>query len=549
MTGDIESKLRTLREAYRNKLEIELENIGELLVKLETHACDTSSLNELSSKLHRISGNAGTFGFDQLGRESRRLKEQVDHILMHQSPSDGSLEKNKVVEQLNQAFAQDLIRNNTTSVESESTDSDAAPCIWLVERDPMLATYVGQQLNSFGYKIEYFSNAEQLNLASEQNSDKTNPSLLLIDHRANSGSELAHDPVIFWRTKLESFTCPIIFMGAEESLEVRLTAVRVGALNYFVKPLDVPRIAAAITGILKRANDEPERVLIVEDDSAFATDCRMILEQSGMKVRWVSQTVDFLQAVIEFSPEVVLMGLHLPNAQGTEMVKILGQFEHWSEIPIVYTSAKSDDQLKTLAMLEGGDACLFKPVSPDLLISACQRRVELFRKLQQAVIRDGLTGLMKHAAIKNALTAEREYATRNRHTFSVIMLDIDHFKRVNDTYGHAIGDLVIASLGTLLRQHFRQTDKLGRYGGEEFTLILPNCTEKKAFQLAESLSKAFAAIQFCAVGESFSCTLSAGVIDNEQYPDHTADELLAEADRMLYQAKQAGRNKVCAAGD
>ena len=544
---NVESKLELLRVAYQKRLDDVLNNINEILKKLLINPSDKTSLTELCSKLHQLAGTAGTFGFDLLGRQSRRLEAQVNEVLGKPDPSSDTLPLNIWLKQLENAVAEDLIRNGAMSVEATSSENDFQPNIWLIERDPMLASYIGQQLSSFGYKVEHFIDANQLTEAEQQEPTMAKPALLLIDHRAGDEPKLSNDPVTFWKERLEQYTCPIIFMGAEESFEARLNAVRSGAQNYFVKPLDAPRVAASITRLLKRVDDRPERILIVEDDGAFAMHCVIVLEQAGMEVRWVNQPQDLLRAVSEFSPEVILMDLSLPNVKGTEMVKVLEQFEHWSEMPIVYLSAESDQQLRALAMIEGGDAFLEKPITTELLINTCKRRVERFRQLQQAITRDGLTGLIKHAAIKNALQAEWDYSVRHQHTFSVVMLDIDHFKFVNDTYGHAVGDLVIASVGTLLRQHFRHTDKLGRYGGEEFALVLSNCPSKNAASLVEALRNAFSAIQFFGNGVRFSCTLSAGVVDNLKFPEHSAEELLAEADKFLYQAKRSGRDRVCVA--
>jgi diguanylate cyclase (GGDEF)-like protein len=163
--------------------------------------------------------------------------------------------------------------------------------------------------------------------------------------------------------------------------------------------------------------------------------------------------------------------------------------------------------------------------------------------------RDGLTGLMKHASIKEALQTEWDYVRRHPRPFSVVMLDIDHFKSVNDTHGHAVGDLVIAAVGTLLRQHFRDTDKLGRYGGEEFALVLPDCAAQTAERLVNGLREAFAAVQFMGGGQFFSCTLSAGAVDNQQFPSDSPEALINRADQALYTAKRGGRNRVCLATD
>ena len=165
----------------------------------------------------------------------------------------------------------------------------------------------------------------------------------------------------------------------------------------------------------------------------------------------------------------------LPHVTGAELAALLSQTDRWAHLPIIYLSAESNSELRNQALLRGGDAFLEKPVDRDLLVRLCAARIQRLRELERTRNRDGLTGLLKHASIKEALQMQWQLAQRRPQTFSVAMLDIDHFKAINDTYGHSVGDTVIAAVGTLLRQHFRITDKLGRYGGEEFTLVLPDC--------------------------------------------------------------------------
>ena len=194
--------------------------------------------------------------------------------------------------------------------------------------------------------------------------------------------------------------------------------------------------------------------------------------------------------------------------------------------------------------MRGGDDFINKPVSDDYLIKTCRNRVRRQRDMLQAISLDGLTGLLRHASIKDALETELQGASRSGNPLSVVMLDIDHFKQVNDTYGHALGDIVISTVGTLLSQHFRRSDRLGRYGGEEFVAVLPNCDADTAWTLMDKLRQAFAEISFVDRDTSFACTLSAGIADTATFPGALGEELLEHADAALYSSKRAGRNCV-----
>lgn len=534
------ARLTDLKAAYRKRLLFDLEQINQL-VKACTQPPHTPDMQALHAALHKLAGSAGTFGFAELGQQARRLEQVVSNAIEASTPPDKPLEVSGWTKQLQNALKADERRNATRGVESSELKKDHSKHrVWLVERDTILADYIRQQLNTFGFQVEYFIDSEELLACA-----KAPPDLLLVDHRAGRRSEILKDPERYWHDRLINLNCPIVFTGAEEGFKARLQAVRNGGSGYFAKPLDVPQLAAYVASLLQETRLEPERVLIVEDDDELAQYCQTALVQAGMVVKCLSHPKDLIQTASDFGPELVLMDLWLPEATGAEMAMMLSQTDRWAQLPIVYLSAEQNAELRSHALSMGGDAFLDKPIDPALLVKVCRSRVRRLRNLQQAMNRDGLTGLVKHASFKEALLKEWAYTQRHPRAYSVVMLDIDHFKSVNDTHGHAVGDLVIAAVGTLLRQHFRTTDTLARYGGEEFALILPDCTSSKAAELVNGLRTAFQAIQFLDGDTSFSCTLSAGVADNLRFPDEPAEGLLEQADQALYQAKNDGRNRVC----
>lgn len=546
-TAAVNSRLEALRVAYRKRLAADLGAIESAIEALQPDGVNAQTRRQLLKALHNLAGSAGTFGFDQLGGQARAFEQALALALEQPDPVSGPLTLPMAdwVEKLHAALGDDECRNSALGVEATPNDPPSSqPSIWLVERDPMLADYIARQLESFGFTVQHWDDARLLQPGPDQA-----PDLLLVDHRASDSPQLKHDPDRFWGTVLAEFSCPIIFTGAEESFHARLTAVRSGGSAYFVKPLDVPQLAAHVARVLSGKVAQPERILIVEDDVELAGFCRAVLEQAGMEVEWLSNPKQLIQTASDFGPELVLMDFWLPEATGAEMAALLTQIDRWAQLPVVYLSAETNAQLRTRALMLGGDAFLEKPVDPELLVSLCRKRVGRLRDLEQAMTRDSLTGLIKHASIKEALQSEWDYVQRHPRTFSVVMLDIDHFKTVNDSYGHAVGDLVIASVGTLLRQHFRTTDKLGRYGGEEFALVLPDCTAEKALGLVNRLRESFAAIQFMGKGQRFFCTLSAGVADNRHFANDSSDALIDRADQALYQAKHSGRNKACLASN
>jgi diguanylate cyclase (GGDEF)-like protein len=238
--------------------------------------------------------------------------------------------------------------------------------------------------------------------------------------------------------------------------------------------------------------------------------------------------------------------MHMPGCTGLELAAVIRQQEAYVSVPIVYLSAETDVDKQLAAMRQGGDSFLTKPIRPEHLISAVLGRVERLRVLRSFMVRDSLTGLLNRTVLKEPLATEVARAARNGHATSFAMVDIDPFKLVNDTYGHSTGDHVIKSLSRLLQQRLRKTDVVGRYGGEEFAIILPNTTEAQAVKLLDELRVGFSQVRHQSEGREFYVTISAGVATSSNFP--VANQLNNAADRALYRAKAQGRNCVIPAG-
>lgn len=537
----LDSKLNTLRSAYRERLTQELGTIRAHAEPQERDEDVTHAIASLRHRLHKLAGSAGTFGFHQLGRSARTLEQDLQAALARQTEEQRwALEQSRQrVAQLAESLNADESLTANVGVEAAGGGAGSdVPHIGLIERDEILADYIGHQLESFGYRVQHYCDPQAF-LAS----DAPGPDLLLVDHRAGVAE---HHPMPsgYWQSLLGNIGCPVIFTGGHEDFWARLEAVRAGADSYFVKPLDIPKIAARISRTLRDRHQGRERLLIVDDDQALLEHLATVLTHAGMVVETLSEPEMLLDRASDFQPELVLMDLYMPEVSGDELAALLRQFDQWSNLPILYLSQEREQQQRIDALIRGGDDFINKPVNDEYLIKTCRSRVRRLRAMEQAIALDGLTGLLRHANIKEALDTELQGAWRSGNPLSVVMLDIDHFKQVNDTYGHALGDVVISTVGTLMAQHFRRSDRLGRYGGEEFVAVLANCGAEEAERLINTLRIAFSEISFLDDRTRLSCTLSAGVADTETIPTRDAEQLLKQADIALYRSKQAGRNCV-----
>jgi diguanylate cyclase (GGDEF)-like protein len=249
-----------------------------------------------------------------------------------------------------------------------------------------------------------------------------------------------------------------------------------------------------------------------------------------------------LSALKQFNPDLILMDMYMPNCTGVEAARIIRQHDEFLSIPIVYLSGETNVALQVDAMRLGGDHFLTKPFNPVFLNAIVKSKIERYRALRRSMYHDSLTGLLNHTSGKDTLDAMLSNVAHEGGSLSVAMLDIDHFKQVNDNYGHPVGDQIIRSLSWLLKQRLRKQDILCRYGGEEFLIGLPNTGMEQAFTIVDGIRQDFAQIRHPHRDTCFCTSASAGIAAFPNF--QTSDALIKAADDALYAAKRGGRNCV-----
>jgi two-component system, cell cycle response regulator len=255
------------------------------------------------------------------------------------------------------------------------------------------------------------------------------------------------------------------------------------------------------------------------------------------------------------APKLVLLDWVLPDLDGIELCqRIRKAGSSGSYVYVILLTSKEGHQNMLEAMQAGADDYLVKPFD-DMELKARLLVGKRILELQEALVsaresmrhaatHDNLTGLMNRGEIVAMLTRELERARRDRKPVGVILGDIDHFKKVNDTFGHLFGDEALREIGRRLRAHLRVYDGVGRYGGEEFLLILPDCDLAAAMHRANDLREFIASTPVTYSGAETPITMSMGVAISHGDGQSEVEALLNQADAGLYRAKQKGRNRV-----
>jgi diguanylate cyclase (GGDEF)-like protein len=404
----------------------------------------------------------------------------------------------------------------------------------LIEEEAIEADRLIAQIGLFGYTVRRIKRVEDLG-------DTNGVAALLVSVLSDEDE---------WQniTTLESLRSegislpPVILLAHELELPVRIKAARAGTAAFLNRPVNILELIGAIDGLQEQLEEEAYRVLIIDDDPGLSNYHKSVLESAGVEVEVVHDPLAVLLPLADFRPELLVMDLYMPNCHGKDLAAAIRQENAYLPIPIVFLSAEDDISKQLDVMTIGGDDFLVKPIHPEYLVAAVVTRAKRFRTLRGLMVRDSLTGLLNHTTTNEQTKIELARARRIKNSFSFVILDIDHFKKVNDQYGHPAGDRVIKSLSNLLKQRLRATDVIGRYGGDEFAVVLPDADTGVAHRILDEVRQSFADIRHQHDDGEFAVTLSGGIATFPQFTE--VPHLIEAADKALYVAKNDGRNQI-----
>jgi diguanylate cyclase (GGDEF)-like protein len=294
-------------------------------------------------------------------------------------------------------------------------------------------------------------------------------------------------------------------------------------------------------------------ILVVDDVTKNLQLVMEILEQIGYETTFATGGKKALERVETVKPDLILLDLMMPDMGGLEVCEILKADPRYQKIPIIFLTASNEQESLIDAFAKGAVDYVTKPFHSAELLARVRTHLELkqarddlheaYEILEHLVVVDPLTGVANRRAIDTFAQEEYDRAQRYKTNFSVLMIDLDHFKKVNDTYGHYIGDECLKIVAEKLDNALRTVDQFGRFGGEEFVAILPQTSLTEAIKVAERLR--IEVDQLVPDIKDFSSSLSVSIgVSTFQEKDKAPMDIFVRADQALYEAKAMGRNLV-----
>jgi len=297
----------------------------------------------------------------------------------------------------------------------------------------------------------------------------------------------------------------------------------------------------------QRIDDSPLTILVIEDHPDQRELLAIVLQREGYRVVTAANGLEALEKLEAENIQIALSDIMMPKMDGFELIKRIRTNPALKSIYVILITARIQEGDRVRGLDLGADDYITKPFSFSELLARVRvgsRVVHYQQHLEYQTLVDSLTGLYNRRAFEKKIHEEFERSKRYHNPLSLLILDIDNFKTINDTYGHHGGDAALVKMSETFREKTRQSDFCSRYGGEEFVLVLPETDQENALQVASKIQDAIRSSAFGTTARPFALTVSIGVSSTSTRFYSDWREMLNDADQALYLAKNTGKDRI-----
>lgn len=543
---DFETMFLALVSKYARVLPEKLTLLAQAIEKAKAEPDSKESLEEVRGQAHKVKGTGGSLGFRKVGEHMAFIensavamadKSQDERDLMWaeidrrlvEAQIDGEAEAREVME----------VVQGKEDVATIGEQQTAMARIMVVDEDEGFLEIV----EDLGKErlVEIIKATTQVEALDKAAVYPLDAALInILPETPDEGFQLARD----LRALPGYDNLPLAFISGDALTKDRVEGAHAGASLYLDKPFESDSLEKAVHHLVAIRQGGRPRVLVCDDDEFFGNTVALVLRNEGMIVRTLTDPNIILDVMQEFPPDMLLLDVMMPGITGFEVCRMLRLIPRWQDLPIIFLTGQTGVEARVEAFRCGGDDYLPKPVVNEELLTRVKVRLDRAKMLRERSDKDTITGLLLRRAFSEQLSAILAESQRVKTNFSICLLDVDHFKKVNDTHGHLAGDNVLAGLGQLLSRRFRVDDLRGRWGGEEFILAFRR--EKKEI-IHKAVTRALEEFRetpfFSDEGQEFHCSFSGGLAT---FPDdgESIFDLVQASDKRLYIAKKQGRNRI-----
>lgn len=513
--------------------------LDQAAIALQQGALSPQLQQEARQAAHKMAGSLGMFGFPDGSKIGRDLEECLQEPLN----SDQQARVPTLVAQLHQALERSplpLQRNPLARPNGSSLpEPDHLPLLLIVDDDKTLIELFQAATTQFNMAVEVAASVAEARLKITEQI----PDVVVLDL---SFPETSESGLVLLEELSDRFPrLPILIFTANDDFSDRLAAARRSKHRFFSKAMQPAQILTVIQDCLKFPAADTITVLAVDDDVLVLNRLQDCLPPWGIDPVTLSDSSQFWETLKSTTPDLLMLDVDMPNINGIELCRVVRSDNNWNDLPILFLSSRQDADTIYRIYDAGADDYIPKPFTEPELVTRIFNRLERNQLLRSLAETDQLTGAANRRQAIKELERYLTLTKRYHQTLCVVILDLDHFKQINDSYGHAMGDRVLRRVVQIFQQLLRGEDIVARWGGEEFLIGMYGITKQKAADRINQLLMTIKQEVFT-VSEStatFHISFSAGIAEAPQ-DAHELDQLCQLADMALYQAKDSGRDQI-----
>ncbi|MGB0678521.1 MAG: diguanylate cyclase [Polyangiales bacterium] len=482
---------------------------------------------------HNLHGTAGSHGLDLVSAAAGRLEDAIELL----QAAKVEAHREYALHQAQLALQDLRIAATVSEGHSERAPLVSVAKVLVCIHTPQVQQKLRRLAAALLFELQFVESLEEaVGLAQHSLPDAAlielvdgGPSVLALGKRLR-GLPGAHD-------------LPLALIAPSLDLQTQADAALLGA-HVLLQSEHLESLRDTLRALVQQRERQRPRVLLVDDDDDFIRFINAALTSAGMNVHALAKPDTLDEVLAQVDPDLILLDVMLPGESGFDLCRRLRAHKRWQTVPILFLTARTDPATRMATFEAGADDYLAKPIVAEELLTRVRLRLERLRLLRELADRDPLSGLIARPAFLAALERRLEEARRRSTGLCLALLDIDRFKQLNDTHGHAAGDRVIQGLGQLLTQRFRVYDLRGRWGSDEFVLAFPGEQAATIRRVLQATLEEFQSQHFTdARGRHFHTAFSAGVAT---FPDDgaSAQILLEIAGQRLFLGKRKGPGRI-----
>ncbi len=542
-------KFERIREIYVESFPEKIQELRRCWADLNAAVEFDEPLAELRVEVHKIAGSSGSHEFNDINTLAKSVEKNVVQVLDKKSSwNDCKQEIGNLVQQL-----VDILESQLLNYNFSDSDEDKIPrleslqlshrelVIYIVSHRSVELSLLSNLLESRGFTVFSFDKIER----AQSMSQSVAPSIVVLDLGDADEITLDIDTKKAFKS-IDGEAPAFVIVSRRDDVATRKMAARFEAEAFFATPINAHNFSSTLDVVLESRGNNGCKVLLMDKQQQRISYIEKALGCENIKCRVINTVDSIIDELVNFKPDLILIAYDNNSDCWKDGARIIRLHESHFNMPIVFLVDEECKEAKIQALRAGADDCIYGHELQDDQFQILKQRILRFRRANHLIIMDSLTGALNRDAFLERANEEISLAIRRKESICVAMIDVDHFKQINDENGHVVGDYVLRHISDYLNNRLRRSDVVGRYAGDEFLVLLPDTDLDSAYLVLDMIRKNLVAHNIKVNNADVRVSISVGLVAVRPAEALSVETLIVEADKKLYEAKVAGRNMLVA---